>query len=329
MTLPDRTYRPAPPRVEDTEEDRNRLQLVSEMAAEIYRRYGHQGEMALTGGGALRLAYGISRPTYDLDIDMERVPQDVVETLQRWCDRSTRWKGSTVDRKQRGRGYIRVVPPEGEGKWTTKIDLAQWADKTSGQGRGGNSLVEGRRLGIGNEEIPVQPLNAIAQRKIEKALGERREGRDLYDLVWLMAKHPEAFDAHERGQTARRICSELANGYDQWEEAVAEDRAVNSVDTKEVLDAAWLTAINEPMVVVQEEGGRVQIRGQHVGRGTADAVAVGRDEKPYALIIPEGRLSETCEAVRRYGLEEPGKVLEIERTLERSLEEARARSREI
>lgn len=50
-----RSHRPGPPAIEQNEEERARLDLVSGMAVEVARRYGRQGPIALTGGGALHL----------------------------------------------------------------------------------------------------------------------------------------------------------------------------------------------------------------------------------------------------------------------------------
>ena len=308
----------------ETEEDRERLRLVAGMAGELYRRYGHQGRMAVTGGGALRLAYGIQRPTYDLDIDMTVVPADAVETLQKWCDRSNEWKGTKVDRKQQGRGYIRVLATKEKGAWRTKVDLAAGA---RAELEHGEPL---REIAVEDTAVPVQPLTAIARRKMAKALGERREGRDLYDLVWLMAKHPEAFEGRQREYAARRITQELTGGdYNAWMEALRDDRAVQMGSAEDILEAAWNTAVNEPRIVLQEiGGGHAVVRGLSVERGTADIVVVDTHETKRAVIVEEGPLQKVCGELRRYGLEEEGKVLQIERTLEQSLAQARARRRD-
>lgn len=98
---------------------------------------------------------------------------------------------------------------------------------------------------------------------------------------------------------------------------------------EDILEAAWNTAINEPRIVLQEiGGGHAVVRGLSVERGTADIVVVDTHETKRAVIVEEGPLQKVCGEMRRYGLEEEGKVLQIERTLEQSLAQARARRRD-
>ena len=322
MKVDDRSNRPAPPPIVDTAEDTERLELVKGMACEIERRYGHLGPIALTGGGALRMAYGIQRPTYDLDLDTNKALPDPVGTLQKWCSGQPKWKNISMDRKQQGRGYIRARYETEEGtEWYTKVDLDTVGDNPQ-------RAVRERELitleGSGGR-IRVQPVAAIVRRKIQKTFGERREGRDLYDLGWLLAKHPEGFATEHRVQIAQQLLKEISDGYDDWSEALKEDKAVQRANPDQILEAVWQTAANDPHLVKGEHPGSwIQIRGRSVTNGTADVVVVGHDGEPKAVVVGEMDLGEACKTVVRYGLKEKGEVLQIERTLEQSLAEARA-----
>ena len=322
MKIDDRSHRPVPPAIVDTAEDTERLQLVEGMACEIERRYGHLGPIALSGGGALRMAYGIQRPTYDLDLDTNQALPDPVETLQKWCSRQPKWKNVSMDRKQMGRGYIRARYETEEGtEWYTKVDL----DTVGGNPQRAVREKELITLERSGGRIRVQPLAAIVRRKIEKTFGERREGRDLYDLGWLLAKHPEGFAPGQRVQIAQQLLQEISDGYDDWSEALKEDKAVQRAKPNQILEAVWQTAVNDPHLVKGEHpGGWIQVRGRNVTNGTADVVVIGHDGEPKAVVVRETDLGEACKTVLRYDLEEKGKVLQIERTLEQSLAEARA-----
>lgn len=258
-------------------------------------------------------------------MDSNHKLEGAVETLQRWCAKHPRWKNVVIDRKQGGSGYIRAQSVrDGEVLWSTKIDLDV-------RGRRGKPEVEPnalKHLVLAEGEVKVQPLRAIIARKIEKTFSERREGRDLYDLGWLLAKHPEEFGVEMRTRVAEALITEVGEGYGLWHTALEEDKAVQRAKPREVLENIWDTASNDPHVVGGEyPESQLKVRGRSIARGTADAVLAGPDGTANALIIAEGPLNEVCRTVARYGLEEKGKVLEIERTLEQSLAQARAAER--
>ena len=320
----DRSSRPGPPAIPDTAEELRRLELVRDMACRIQKRYDHQTAIALTGGGALRLAYGIERPTYDLDMDSNGSLPGVVEELQKFCKNSTKWKQVRVDRKQGGRGFIRANMYDGEKiLWGTKVDLDDvGGDKARRVNPQATKLVE-----TTGGKFRVQPLEAIVQRKIDKTFTDRCEGRDLYDLTWLMANHPEAFPYRVRYECALKIADGLSGDYEMWETAVREDQALQRARPRDVIEAAWQTAINEPWRVRAEiPDSYAVVRGLSVAKGTADVVITSASGERTAKIITERPLGDACRELMKFGLDEKGRVLEIERTLEQALANARAQN---
>ena len=321
----DRSWRPGPPPIADSAEELLRLELVHEMACQIHKRYDHQTAIALTGGGALRLAYGIERPTYDLDMDVNKALPGVVEELQKFCRKSRKWQRVRIDQKQGGRGFIRASMYDEREQllWGTKVDL-----DIVGQEKHRRVNPRGTKLMATTAgEFRVQPLEVIVRRKIDKAFTDRCEGRDLYDLTWLMANHPEAFPHGVRHQCAIRITNGVTTDHDMWETALREDQALQDADPGQVIEAAWTTALNEPQLVAAEiPDSYPQVRGLNATTGTADVIIKSGTSDKAARIISERPLKDACSELNKYGLLETGMVLQIERTLEQALANARGQS---
>ena len=195
---------------------------------------------AMTGGSALRLCHGLSRPSFDLDLDVS-ARRDWLGVVRRVVERSP-WKPvAEVDQKRRGRGYIRVVARTVDGKpWSTKVDV-RVCDGTSHPALGRNDCetVNG---------IVARRIEHIAKRKREKLLGAdyRQQGRDLYDFSWLVAAKPGAVPLEDRVRLRDWLLNWSAADEARWREAVGSDRALGSVDSDAVLEAVFAVVDNDP-----------------------------------------------------------------------------------
>lgn len=195
---------------------------------------------AMTGGSALRLCHGLSRPSFDLDLDVS-ARRDWLGVVRRVVERSP-WKPvAEVDQKRRGRGYIRVVARTVDGKpWSTKVDV-RVCDGTSHPALGRNDCetVNG---------IVARRIEHIAKRKREKLLGAdyRQQGRDLYDFSWLVAAKPGAVPLEDRVRLRDWLLNWSADDEARWREAVGNDRALGTVDSDAVLEAVFAVVDNDP-----------------------------------------------------------------------------------
>ena len=219
--------------------DVERLAFIEHVAKALQAESG-KPLAAMTGGSALRLCHGLSRPSFDLDLDVS-ARRNWLGVVKRVVDRSP-WKTvAEVDQKQRGRGYIRVVARTVDGKpWSTKVDV-RVCDGASHPALGRNDCetVNG---------IVVRRIEHIATRKREKLFGEdyRQQGRDLYDFSWLVAARPGAVPIEDRVRLRDWLLSWSATDEARWREAVDNDRALGTVDGSAVLEAVFAIVDNDP-----------------------------------------------------------------------------------
>ena len=219
--------------------DVERLAFIEHVARALQATSG-SALAAMTGGSALRLCHGLSRPSFDLDLDVS-ARRDWLGVVRRVVERSP-WKPvAEVDQKRRGRGYIRVVARTVDGKpWSTKVDV-RVCDGTSHPALGRNDCetVNG---------IVARRIEHIAKRKREKLLGAdyRQQGRDLYDFSWLVAAKPGAVPLEDRVRLRDWLLNWSAADEARWREAVGSDRALGSVDSDAVLEAVFAVVDNDP-----------------------------------------------------------------------------------
>ena len=301
------TTRPAPPRPNTTPRDTDRKALLVYLAREILARHGHLTPVVMTGGGALEHGHGAHRNTGDLDLDVaDRIDRrTVAETIRRAIAKS-RWnKRVQVDVKQGGRGYIRIRRHDGSGdpQWETKVDVRRHGGTSGRAPIRDQDVIEVRD---GGHRWQVYRLEKLARIKVEK-IGRRTQGRDLYDLGWILATHPEAFDRESREALCRKLQEEIVERYEIWHTMLGRDRAIQGTDPDEVLKAIWETACHEPGLVVEEcrrgpaamhdpgiearllEDGRVQVQ-----------IRDRRGGRAVALSAP-GTLDQAHEFLVRYG----------------------------
>lgn len=95
------------PPIQDTPTDCERLALIAHLARAVSTDSG-RAVTAMTGGSALRLCHGLTRPSFDLDLDVSE-RRNWLGTIRKAIASSPWHHGAIVDRKQGGRGPIRIV----------------------------------------------------------------------------------------------------------------------------------------------------------------------------------------------------------------------------
>ena len=110
------------PPIQDTHTDCERLALIAHLAKTVCADSG-RAIAAMTGGSALRLCHGLTRPSFDLDLDVSE-RKNWLGAIRRAVASSTWQRTATVDRKEGGRGPIRIAVNAGAAdEWTTKVDV--------------------------------------------------------------------------------------------------------------------------------------------------------------------------------------------------------------
>ena len=227
------------PPIQDTHTDCERLALIGHLAKAVAAD-SRREITAMTGGSALRLCHGLTRPSFDLDLDVSE-GRNWLGAI-RTAVASSPWHGSaTVDRKQGGRGPIRiVVKPGAADEWATKVDIR---------------ICDGRHhppLALGDCEttqgIRVRPLEHIVRRKREKLLGRdfREQGRDLYDYAWLVANKPAAVPVEWRVEFRDWVLRWRKPDEQRWLRTVADDRALAGASPTQVIAGVYHALEHDP-----------------------------------------------------------------------------------
>lgn len=215
------------PAVPDSTEDTERLGLIAHVARKVQADVAGRALAPMTGGSALRLQYGLPRPSYDLDLDVSSAHRDWLSSVQRAVRRSPWGSKAEVTHKQGGRGTIRIVVRGAESTWQTKVDIKVEPGLTQA-----DCLTS-------HDGLSTRTLRHIAQVKKRKLMGwgtERNQGRDLYDYAWLLANRPEAVPVKDRRQFFDWMLS--LGDSEGWQRILKQDRALKGADPDRILDAA-------------------------------------------------------------------------------------------
>ena len=227
------------PPIQDTQTDCERLALIAHLAKAVSADAG-RAVAAMTGGSALRLCHGLTRPSFDLDLDVSERRNWLA--LVRRTVASSPWRGTaTVDRKQGGRGPIRIVVNAGAAdEWGTKVDL-RICDGTH------HPLLAPADCETVNE-IRVRPLAHIGRRKREKLLGAdfREQGRDLYDYAWLVANKPNAVPVAWRVEFRDWVLRWGKPDEQRWLRTIAADRALAGANPTQVVAGVYDALEQDP-----------------------------------------------------------------------------------
>lgn len=296
----DCSHRPAPPPVPANKKDRERQRFLNDMGRRLQHRCRNTATLVLTGGGAISLRPDATRVTGDLDLDTDR-PIPGLDLVREAAERSE-WRGRLeIDRKQRGRGYIRVRTIGRSGSeqgWDTKVDI-----RVAGQG-GRPPIPHRETLVYQTAEGPIRTYSLAELARLKRAKLERREeGRDLYDNGWLLARHPEVYPQQARIDLCRTLIAHL----DDEPRALARlraDRVVHNADPEAVYLTLLECALNDPgliaaqmdrpRLIVQDADPQSEARALLLERN-ANAVIVARKPTPEDL----------SEELVRYALRDP------------------------
>ena len=231
------------PPIQDTQTDCERLALIAHLAKAVSADSG-RAVTAMTGGSALRLCHGLTRPSFDLDLDVSE-RKNWLGTIRKAVASSPWHDRATVDRKQGGRGPIRIVVNTGaagaaEEWWATKVDMR---------------ICDGTHyppLALRDCEtlrgIRVRRLQHIVRRKREKLIGKdfREQGRDLYDYAWLVANKPDAVPVDWRVEFRDWVLRWSKPDEQRWLGAIADDRALAGANPTEVIAGVYRALEQDP-----------------------------------------------------------------------------------
>ena len=227
------------PPIQDTHTDCERLALIAHLARAVSADSG-RAITAMTGGSALRLCHGLTRPSFDLDLDVSE-RGNWLRTIGRAVASSPWQHGAAVDRKQGGRVPIRiVVNARAPDEWTTKVDT-RICD-------GANHPL----LALGDCEIVngirVRRVQHIAERKRAKLLGSdfREQGRDLYDYAWLVANKPNAVPVEWRAEFRDWVLGWSKSDERRWTRIIADDRALSGANPTQVVAGVYDALEQDP-----------------------------------------------------------------------------------
>ena len=169
--------------------------------------------LVVKGGTGLALAYGLPRPSTDLDltcfgrVDKARVLEAAVTALSE----TRRRKFLRTDIKQRGHGYLRLhwedETAAGARRIETKIDVNT-----------GDPLAVPDNWGMHNG-FRVFSLRTLAWTKLNTLVeedGVRERARDLYDAAWLMETHMDCVSARQRVALWEVVRGLVLERCEQW-----------------------------------------------------------------------------------------------------------------
>ena len=217
--------------------------------------------LVVKGGTGLALAYGLPRPSTDLDLtsfgrpDKERILRVAVEALSRVGGREF----TRADVKQRGHGYIRLQWEDGQASGVrrreTKIDVSSE-----------DSLARPKNTEVLNG-FRTFSMRTLAQTKLNTLIGTqpRDRARDLYDAAWIMENHMEAVAPKFRIALATITFGSIVDMAANWNALFTDDSIMSRVSFDAVWDNLSASLDHDPIIlfdqdpsanlVVEQEGG--------------------------------------------------------------------------
>ena len=149
--------------------------LVTELYRESARRFAQLATPVLIGGTALRRAYGLTRPSTDLDFavlddkEMTRLNKTIMGIARK------RWPEARMDVRTDDEIGWRIS----DGKGRTKLLIGGLS-----MGRASLELADWSRGTL------TLPIGRLATMKIETGLKHRNKVRDLYDMGFIAETYP-------------------------------------------------------------------------------------------------------------------------------------------
>lgn len=166
-----------------TPEQSRHLDLMYHIAQEVTARTGDN--FVLKGGTALLLAYGLPRFSTDLDFDGRRTSIDMTPALRAGADTA----GVPVRNLRTAKNT-----------WAVRRYMLHYRDDVMKPLKVEISYRQGDNI----DEDDVTTINGIRTYNLDKlttlkidALVNRAKGRDIFDVAYLLAQHPESVSNHD------------------------------------------------------------------------------------------------------------------------------------
>ena len=166
---------PIPPHREIAEAEARLEWLLAKLHGESLRRGSALTMPILVGGTALRRAYGLTRPSIDLDfaVASEREMKRLVRAIAKIARQ--RWPGARVALREDGEHGWRIT--DGDGRPVLHI---------------GGLVMRAESLALAHwtRETWTLPMARLAAMKIRAGLELRSKVRDLYDMGFIAEQYP-------------------------------------------------------------------------------------------------------------------------------------------
>ena len=172
-------------RVQMEEDDQHLCEMLDELARTVSETLKEERIIhALKGGSALRMCYGLPRPSDDLDFEILTYT-NAKEVVRKAIAKMPDWE--RVEDADVGPGWFRMRHRGTGREHTTKVDCIT-AGAFPGESR------EMRQDQITTVEgVSTFAIEELAKKKLLTIIGDvpREQARDIYDVAWLLETYPE------------------------------------------------------------------------------------------------------------------------------------------
>ena len=168
-------------------------ELLKELAARLSHALTEDGvRHGLIGGTALKIGYGLTRPSTDLDVKVEE-PRFFTQYIERAFDAVTEWsyREPTDEEWNQGSEGIIVEHLATGQTFSTRIDFVPGPLHDTD-----SPTIDDRQIEE-HHGVRMFGLADLAQYKLNALIGPtpRKRPRDVYDAAWLMENWPDAIAA--------------------------------------------------------------------------------------------------------------------------------------
>ena len=211
------------PAIENAAHEELLYGLLKELAAHLSQALADDGiGHGFIGGTALKVGYGLTRPTTDLDVKIESA-RDFTTHIDRAFGQIAGWSHREPTEEEWNRGAEGIIVRHLESGRTlgTRIDFVPGPIHDTD-----TASIDERQLEE-HHGVRMFGLPTLARYKLHALIGRnaRQRPRDVYDAAWLMEHWPDAIDAPTRTKLAawhRSVATESAL-YAKWEEVFRTD----------------------------------------------------------------------------------------------------------
>ena len=204
------------PAIASTPDEELLYGLLKELAAHLSQALADNGiRHGFIGGTALKIGFGLTRPSTDLDIKVEAA-RDFTTHVERAFEKMTGWSYREPTDEEWNRGAEGIVIRHLETARTlgTRIDFVPGRLHDTD-----TASIDEQQLEV-HHGVRMFNLPNLARYKLNALIGReaRKRPRDVYDAAWLMENRPDAVDDTTRTKLAawhRSITTEPAL-YAEW-----------------------------------------------------------------------------------------------------------------